>query len=572
MAIYRNSNSESVFASVETKPLATGNLTFLYLNTTGRIKSDPAKGDTGAQLIAQFPEAKEAVTKAKQALKDYGLNQTIVAESIVDGKPVLVTQGPLHGNDLVKTMREKGEDITLHQEQKPFNVWALRGGMSIVGQTLQLTSSCFQTKDVIALEKKHGAEKFLKLVPELDPAHKNFIPRLKEEFEAAKAGIKSGAGNALHIRESFAPDIGVFAILNLLANGVNIAYGGQESPDEHRLKALKSVTSEQLAPHTNHADNLPGNDIDRSQAYRDPPPPLTKTQKVDAFMKANSVRVGEIGLRFLASLALIVPAKKRTIVEGMEFAKEGEYLKAASAVRQKNPVLLGAGLAYVTGKTLGLFTKVHDPHDPKPASMIDKIRENVLFPVDNAIEFGAGSAIAYNAFNHKTVGLAQKGLHEIKPVRDYAGSVGGLIFAGGYLSRYWAKFGTKELNMADLEAHLSDSLAQMPKEKLPQLVADSTAALADHLTDNKVSFGELYAKAAVDLYEHHQVAINTDQPIADKLACSTMVNDGASNSQAKFTQRVTPKKPLAAMIEPKTPDSHIAKLQRKQHLEPAHTL
>lgn len=265
-------------------------------------------------------------------------------------------------------------------------------------------------------------------------------------------------------------------------------------------------------------------------------------------MKRNSVTVGEIGLRYFGAIALAFPVSRwkaaaRTMgAEGLKAGiKEGFNPDSFSGY---------TGAAYLAGKSIALFSKVPDPYDnTHKHSTIDTIREKYLFKLSSATEAVAAGLLAYNGLTQKKI------LSKGKLVRDWPGGIGGMLFMSGLVIRMFAPFGTKELNMRELNAHITDSIAQVPIDKIPQATADTAAFLTEHFKDKKfrnqnVEFGKTYTELAADLYRYHNIAL----PGADGGVGNNVVNvDAAAPANDKVAAFARPemKKPdLAAMPRP----------------------
>lgn len=455
MTTYKSTKADSRLSGAEFIPVSDGNFSFFYLK-------NPA--DKGTE---------------KQWLQSIG--QEIVAESLVDGQPVLVTHGQKTKEELQKLLTDRGESLALDTPKKPFNFWALRGGMSIIGQSLQLASSLTQV------------EKLTESAAILKPGHPHHNPHLKP---------------GMWVRKAFSPDLGVFAILNLIANAANIVYGGQKEEGENRLKHVKGMLNEGLEDHLTNGDTPLGIDEKRAELHKGPQPPKTFSQKFNEFAERNSVRFFEIGLRYVAAIALVLPFKKSKLAAGWSELRKGSPIKAYNAAKNTDWIMRTAGWGYLTGKALALFTKVPDPYEDKPHTLLDTIREKVVFKVGGLIESAAGAFIAVNAFKNRKVGRPNDNTPDIKPHIDYLSGVGGMLFAGGYIVRMWAPFGEKQVNMAEVYAHATDTLAKTPPEQLPQLMADTAATLKEHFKDKPVSYGEIFTKMMTDLYRYQHIALD----------------------------------------------------------------
>lgn len=450
MAIYNNLRKESPLTAVEFSPVSDGNFSFFYVDS-------PVKKDL-----------------VKQWLKSAEVGQEIIAETQVEGRPVLVTHGDKTKDEIMKLLADKGDKLELSHPKKPTNLWAFRSAMSVGGQTLQMLSAWRQL-------------------------------RPNQSGELVRSGID-------------VPTM-MFAVLNMTANIMGFVFGSQKTEDEHHLAHLKEEFNNKLDTNVTDGQSLPAVDEKRKQLRMEPQPPKGYGQKVWDFLQRNSVTVGEIGLRFAAAIALTFPIKTM----GPAFAKlrEGNIAEAISIGRNKDHLKFYAGLGYLVGKTIALFTKVKDPYDPKPHTWLDTIREDVLFKAGSLIEAGAGSAIAINGFTHGKIDIGGK------QMPDYAGGVGGLMFATGYLIRFFAKFGEKQMNMEELHAHISDSLSKVPPDKLPQLMADCAASIKDHFKDKPLEFGKIYSQIMTDMYRYHHIALDNlgtepEERIAkmNKLTCT----------------------------------------------------
>lgn len=459
MAVFNNLNKASPITSVECSPVSDGNFTFFYLDAQ---------------------EHKEGV---KKWLTSREVGQEIIAETVVHGRPALVTKGGKTQDEIKSLLEARGEKLVLHTIKKPVNLWALRGTMSLLGQSLQLGSALIQVEKVTP---QH---------PRLNSSDPHYSPKLKE---------------GMWIRKGFSADIGMFAILNLIANGANIMYGAQHEKDENRLADIKDQVNESLAPHLANGDKPFDLNEKRSALRKDPAPPPTTMDKFDAFARKNSVRFFEIGLRFIGSLALVFPSNKWK--SGISLLSKGRVSEAFRNSLNESEITRNAGVLYLTGKAISFLTKVHDPYDPKPHTTLDTIREKLLFKLGTATEFLAGSLISYGAFTTKNIGLYNKNATSITPYRDWLGTVGGGLFAVGYVMRFNADFGTKNINMEEVYAHAEDMLAKTPPEKLPQLLADTAAELTSHFKDKNMNFGEAYTHIITDMYRFNHIAINKGNP------------------------------------------------------------
>src|SRR5262249_31361674 len=142
-----------------------------------------------------------------------------------------------------------------------------------------------------------------------------------------------------------------------------------------------------------------------------------------------------------------------------------------------------AGMGSLLGKTIALGSKPEDPYDPKPKTWLDTIREKFTFRTGGAIEALAFATYAADSFTNPDRRIVFK--RGGKDYADFIGGLGSILFSIRYMVRHWAKFGVKDVNMEELHAHVTDSLAKMPPEKLPQLLADTAAEMTDHFKDKR---------------------------------------------------------------------------------------
>lgn len=494
MAVYNVSNPKSYLHSVEFTPVSDGNFSFFYLK-------DGAHKD----------EARQWLTKE--------VGQEVIAESMVCGRPVIITHGEKPKQDMLKLLDEHGDTTQLKVIEKPPNFWAIRGGMSIVGQCLQLASSTFQVEK---LEKGHA---------QLKPNHPQYNPKLKQ---------------GMWVRKAFSPDIGAFAILNLTANAMNIMYGAQKEEATNQLHAIKSDLNANLNDHITASERTFDVRDNRAHLHKDDDSNKKSAfDKVNDALAENSVRVGEIGLRYLGALALVFPYNK--LGAGIAELKKGNLGAAWKVSKNSSQVTLAAGGLYLLGKTMALFAKVPDPYDDKPKTTWDTLREEYLFKVGGLVEAVAGGTVGYNAFAKKKIGFSNGKTPDIKNVRaDYLGGVGGTLFATGYIVRYWAKYGTKHLDTEEVFAHATDTLAKTPPEKLPQLMADSSATIMEHLKDTKVEYGEVFTKMMTDMYRYHHIALDnlgTEPAERDSKAYKSFVRKDPHPDQAPVGRHTFPRSP-----------------------------
>lgn len=458
MTLYHNQETNSPIDALEC--VATDGkhsrevMTFYYL-------SDPARLDEAKALLARtLPR------------------QNLAGETNVGGQIVLITRGRETQGDIVRQLHGASQDFVKEVTPKKYNPWKWRGNLSNAGQILQLGSAAFKNPT---------------------------------GFDHSVLG---------------------FAVFNLAANMINLIFGAERKPDENRLRHLKTEFNAQIAPYIEQGAPLP-----------DPDHTLTKDRhqkKSEAFgssiydfLKRNSVVFGEIGLRYVGAFNLAFPIvpwalKAReafTLAEGPVGTKLKAGLTAAgSNFRNKESLVFYSGIAYLVGKTIALGSKVPDPYDPKPHTTLDTIRENGLFKLSTAIETGAALFLAGNGLKkgivtkenpdgarlftrNRSYWLPEFMKHDKFIQRDWFGATGGALFSAGLAIRFTAPFGSREVNMDELNAHIAAGLAKAPADKLPQLVADSALAIKAQFPDKPLEFGAIYTSLVHELERYHHITL-----------------------------------------------------------------
>jgi hypothetical protein len=449
MAIYRNTSLDSPIACVEFSPVSDGNSTFFKL-----------KPGADAQAVKRWLTT--------------DLGQQIEAEAPSGNQTYLVTRGDKTKEEIAKGLKDHGVQLIEPEPPKAqFKPWIWRGNISIAGQGLQLASGLMAAK-LTDDAKARGIKKAIQSVNPTD-----------------------------FVKKGMDAPVVTFAVSNLLANFVNIIFGAQKSPDTHQLNYLKKTTNQIITPYlpSDGSATLPGIHEQRATLRSDPPAPRTIGQKVYDFMKRNSVTVGEIGLRYFGAFSLAFPVenwKKSASKIGQGAIKEG-FKEAFN----KDKFSGWTGVAYLAGKSIALFSKVPDPYNEKHKhTWVDTVREKYLFRVSSGTEAVAAGLLAYNGLTQKKIFYKDK-----LQSRDWPGGIGGLLFMSGLVIRMFAPFGTRELNHKELTAHITDGLAQVPVDKLPQATAAAAAFLTDHFKDKKAEFGKIYTELATDLYRYHNIAM-----------------------------------------------------------------
>lgn len=404
------------------------------------------------------------------------LGQEVLAQTMVKGAPMLVTRGAKSPSDIVALLEKDGERLTLHTPKKPFDAWKIRSILGFGGQTLQLISS------------------FLRPSRQIDPS------------------------------------VFMFAVTNLAANTINLIYRGQEVDDPHRLNYVKQELNTKLAPHLAEGQ-APPSVHDHRSALRGEVRNDKALSGFQNFMQKHSVNVGELGLRYLGAIGLAYPAP-----HWKASFKAGEM-----PPRDPSNLRFYAGLSSVVGKTIALASKIPDPYDPKPKGWLNTLREKFTFLAGGLVEITSYSAFAYECFFNTTGKNARRGIRLNGHLqRDWIGGIGASMFVLGYITRSWAKYGQRHVNMEELYAHASDTIAKLPAEKVPQLLADTAAAMTEHFKDTpNLDYATIYSNLAADLYRYHHIAPKAvSQPIAaaDSAATTPAVNGHAARVQAEASK------------------------------------
>ena len=448
MATYKNLSDKSALASIEFSPVADGNFTFVHIRQG------------------------QDTENYKQWLASPEVGQKVIAETTVGNEKVIVTHGENTKEQIMDVLTGKGEDLKLAIPEKKFNAWKWRGILSMTGHPMQLASAFMLVESFD--NKKHG-----KL-----PTHKIIT-----------------ADGKKYVRKPFDTAKGVFAVSNLAANLINITYGAQRSPDEHRMDDVKNKLNDELGESiVNYSELFPAKDK-RSELRKEPEAPKNFGDKCSDFMKANSVSLGEIGLRYFGGVSLVFPMKLENWKGGLKEYAKGNFTAGFKKMRNPDKFIFNAGAFWLAGKTLAFFAKTPDPYNPDRTAL-DKFREDYLFKISTATEAIGSTTMAYDAYAKRKITYGGK------VSTDYLGSVGGMLFTTAFVMRLSAPYGVKDLNMDEVYAHATDTLAKTPPDRLPQLMADTAAYLTEHLKDKDVQFGNVYNQLMGDLYKYHHIALD----------------------------------------------------------------
>lgn len=376
--------------------------------------------------------------------------QTVLAHSESNGRPLLITQSKRTPEQQLHALSAQGDQFQLVRESKPIDPWVIRSLLGFSGQGLTLVSSFMR------------------------PPKPNEI------------------GKSIWQRLDWS--VFVFAAANLAANTINLVYRAQDIDDTHQLKYLKTQVNDQLNSELMSGQEAPSPD-DKRLAQR--PVEKKPANPLHAFMQRYSVNVGELGLRYIGAIGMAYPAN------GWKAIGQGK-LPPMSEVGLRR----FAGFGSLAGKTLALSSKVPDPYNPAPHSWLDTIREKYSFVSGGIIEAIAFAGLAWDSFmntgpgKRESSGIAWNG----KNHRDWLGGIGAVLFVAGYIVRSWAKYGKRSVDMNELYAHATDTLAKVSPEKMPQLLADTARQLKEHFKDRPdIHYGVIYSRLAEDLHQHHHI-------------------------------------------------------------------
>lgn len=427
---YENRRQGAAIAGAELPPETEGNAFFFHLN----------------------PQADKEAVKAWLAGE---AGQEIVSDTQMGDHALIVTRSTKTRDEFLGAAKNHGEDFQIPVVKKKFNPWAWRGYTSILGQSLQLTSS-FMTKSGTTADRVA---------------------------------------------------IGGFAVSNLIANITNITVGSQKKSDPHQLRMLKEEFNKKLAAYLPQGETLPG--VEEKHAELRHEPKKTGKEKAKDVVRQYSVSGGEIGLRIFGATSLAFPVTK-LIARGKSLIT-GSAQGRNDSLKNPNPVTYKAGLITLLGKFTSLCSKEPDPYNPKPPTFLDKIREKITFRASSIIEAIGAYMMMMDRFKNQKIEINGR------PIRDYPGGIGNAVFIGGYAVRLFAPYGSLEVNMKELTAHLSDSLAKVPREKLPELVAQTAIDLKHHFKEKAPDLSKLYLDLAADLKNHHNIELPaTMAPAAPK--------------------------------------------------------
>jgi hypothetical protein len=399
------------------------------------------------------------------------------------------------GQSLIDAINEQGESLTLPPPEKAkFNPWKYRGITSLVGQSFQIAS--------------------------------------------AFTNNSAGAVNPANDRAA-AVSIGTFGILNFTASLFNLTFGGQHNKDSHQLMFLKEQFNHAITPHVEDPSKLPPVHGYVLQKRADEMPDPTLGQRLYNTAQKYSVSVGEITLRSLGTLALITPPTR--VVEAVKECYGGTMSLPAAlrhCIQPDERTLIG-GLGTLSGKIVSLLAKEKDLYTIENKSWMQTFREDFAFRLSSLLE---GSSSVYMMSDRMNwLGATDKRSIKIDAIDyegdDFLGGLGNAVFISGYAIRLAAPFGSLEVPMDELYAHISDGLALLPKEKIPEMLAQTVTDLHQHFDKKAISTSEMYANIADDLKRHYDIDIlelqakNTIKPFSTPTT--------SPNSEVKHVQHDT---------------------------------
>jgi hypothetical protein len=390
-----------------------------------------------------------------------------------DGGNVIVVKSDDCLSKIVDEMNKNGSTLSEPVEEKHFNPWKWRAISSIVGQGLQISSSVFA---------------------------KNSSPDT-----AAIMG---------------------FGALNLAANFSNLAFGGQHNPDEHQLTFLKYQIRHGFEKIAENPSELPKVEENQLVTRINEIPNKSLIDKAYETAQHYSVSCGEIGLRLAGATSLAFPYTN--LPKAASLLVQGKPVEAFNAAKNSNDVTFQAGIATIAGKFISLAAKAKDDYSPESKTMVDVFREDIAFKASSVIEGVAASYMTLNRLNiipnreNGELAVNEDGSPKKNALKfadnDYIGALGNAIFVGGYGIRFAAPYGSLDVDMPHLYAFVSDCLAQVPPEKIPDALMATSANLKQHFAENhNISFTDIYASISEDLFNHHGIDVNMWAKINERL-------------------------------------------------------
>lgn len=435
----------------------------IYRNTQEKSALDTVDFDDDHKVGFFFVKHEVDVEQAKALLQSTG--QRIIAQSYVKGRTVIISQGDDDRETLFKKLGSTGcGEFEPKPPEKPTflqflrkNGWKIRGGSSVVGQSLTLFSA--------------------------------FNAVSKTDAEAGRLNPK------------FDPAIGAFAVLNLAANFINYVFGGQKEEDIAGLQKFDAIIAEEVNRYLPEGTKrIVADDVHKlSYMTEEELAEHNKDRSAAGIMKKNSVRLGEVGLRTLGSICMMFNYRKA--LPALSKLGKGELKEAflTAKVEDKNTFIAGCGM--VAGKMMGLLATTYDPNDP-PKTYIDEIRQKVLWITSSFTEMVAQSFVIFDRAKNKRLVLNNTALP------DYTGVVGNtLLTVPPYPTRLVLPYGEKVLDVDEVQARLLNELHLLPPEKMPEVAARVTARMVEHMRDKAPRFSELYTDIMHKLETFHHMSL-----------------------------------------------------------------
>ena len=412
--------------------------------------------------------------EVKKLLADIG--QEVVAETRINTLPFFVTRGINDKEELFTKLKTSEYDkFEPHTEPKKGLLgflkkhgWTIRGGSSIAGQLMTLYSS-FNT-----VSKKRANE-----------------GDLDTKWDSST---------------------GVFATSNLIANFINIIFGGARQKDTHGLEHLSKLISEEvnLRLPENSEYKISAQDVYKVEYMNDKEKSdLKKDSGATGFIRRNSVWFGEVFLRTVGSVAMVLSPGD------WKFSNWGNAIKslftqgpkaAWEIIKNKDTFTFWAGTGMVMGKILGLTAQTYNPKEPEPTTYLGELRKKVFWRASSVIEFFAQNAVAYDRFNNKRLVDKKTQTH----TADWVAGTGNIILAEPpYLTRLVLPYGRMELDVPEVQARLIKALTQLPQNEVSTVAARITARMVEYMGDNAPSFSTLYGQVVEKLSKYENIQITS---------------------------------------------------------------
>ena len=316
-------------------------------------------------------------------------------------------------------------------------------------------------------------------------------------FSAATAIPKAAAEAGG--KPSFDPTVGFFAIFNLGANFINFFFGGQKERDTKGLEKFNQVIVDEVNRYLlSDAAPVSLEDVRKLSYMSDEEHRKHEEEKsLRGLIKRHSVRAGEVGLRTLGSLCLMFNIKQWGA--GFRELAKGNVKQAFLAARTKDNFTFWAGVGMVAGKIMGLTAETYDPNNP-PKTYWQEIRQNVLWRTSSFTEMFSQLSFVYDRAVNKRMVWGEK------ISRDVAGTVGNAFLTiPPYPARLALPYGSKVLDVDEVQARFLDEAPKLPPEKIPEVAARLTAQMVEHMGEASPSFCELYGKLMVKLEKYHHI-------------------------------------------------------------------